>query len=255
MHRKLYFIYGISCYALFLGVFAWMALFVGDLLLPRTVDSVPAAGTALPAGAALAIDLGLILLFGLQHSIMARPRFKRWWTRMVPAEIERSTYVLSSCVALAAIMLLWQPLGGVVWEVTHPVARAVLWAVFGVGWLMIPGVSLLINHFDLFGARQVWLALKGRSYEHLPFGTPGLYRFIRHPLYVGWGLAFWVTPSMTVGHLLFAVGMSAYMLLAIPMEERDLIDLHGEDYVQYRRRVPALVPTLSRKRDADRIAA
>ena len=240
MRRAFTLAYGIACHLLFLAVFAWMALFVGDLLLERTIDS-PAAGFSW--GAALA-NLGLIALFSVPHSVMARPGFKAWWTRIVPAELERSTYVLVACVLMAALLLLWQPLGPTVWDVRAPAARAALWALFGAGWLMIPLVSLAINHFDLFGSRQAWLAFRGRPYEHLPFKTPGPYRFVRHPLYVGWTIAFWATPTMSVGHLLFASALTAYMLLAIPHEERDLVALFGGKYENYRRAVPALLPRL-----------
>ncbi|MHC5210672.1 MAG: methanethiol S-methyltransferase [Planctomycetota bacterium] len=242
MQRIAYFAYGLFSHLLFLGVFLWMAAFVGNLFLPQTIDAAGAGFTWTAVG----IDTVLIALFGLQHSVMARPGFKRWWTRIVPAQIERSTYVLISCIVLVAMLLLWQPIGPLVWDVTHPVGRALLWGLFAAGWLMVPVVSLLINHFDLFGTRQVWLALKGKAYTQLPFRVPGIYRFVRHPLYVGWTLAFWVTPTMSVGHLLFAVGMTAYMLLAIPIEERDLVELHGEKYTRYRETVPALVPRFAR---------
>jgi protein-S-isoprenylcysteine O-methyltransferase Ste14 len=238
MQRKLFFAYGVFCHACFLGVFAWMAAFVGDLVLTRTIDS-PAAPFAFDA---LLVDAGLLALFSVPHSVMARPGFKRWWTGIVPEPIERSTYVLASCVLMVTLLLLWRPFGPVIWDVTHPVARGVLWGLFAAGWLMVPLVSLAINHFDLFGTRQTWLALKGRPYTHLPFGIPGIYKFIRHPLYVGWNLAFWAIPTMTAGHLLFAAMCSAYMRLAIPIEERDLVALFGERYEDYRRRVPALVP-------------
>lgn len=249
MKRTIFLAYGLACHLLFLVIYAWMAVFVGDLhlggepLLARTVDA-PAA----PFGwGALGVDLGLLLLFGVQHSVMARPAFKRAWTRLVPPEIERSTYVLVSSVAIAALMLLWRPIGPLVWDVTHPLGRAVMWCLFAGGWLMVPLVSLLINHFDLFGTRQTWLAFKGRPYTPLPFGVPGVYGIVRHPLYVGWMLAFWATPTMSVGHLVFALGATLYMLVAIPIEERDLIAHHGETYERYRASVPALLPRLRRR--------
>ena len=184
----------------------------------------------------------MIALFGVQHSVMARPGFKRWWTKFVPQPIERSTYVLFSCVLMALLMWQWRPMGGVVWDVTHPVGRMSLHALFAFGWLMVPLVSLLINHFDLFGTRQVWLHLRGREYEHLPFRTPLAYRYVRHPLYVGWMIAFWATPTMTSAHLVFAVLMTAYILIAIPLEERDLLSHFGEKYAQYKRTAGALMP-------------
>lgn len=243
MNRTATLAYGLFCHLSFLLVFAWMALFVGDLLLERTIDS-PAADFR---WSAVAVDLALLAAFGLQHSLMARPGWKRWWTTVIPAELERSTYVLVSCVCVVGLLLLWQTLGPLVWDVQHPIGRPLLWGLFAAGWLMIPVVSLLIDHFDLFGTRQVWLAFKGRAYTHRPFGVPGLYRVVRHPLYVGWMLAFWATPTMSVGHLLFALGTTAYMLLAIPFEERDLVALHGEDYARYRATVPALLPRLGRR--------
>ena len=251
MQRKLFFVYGVVAHAMFLGVYAWMAAFVGNFgvgLIP-TIDG-PRAGSL---AAAVTIDVLLIALFGVQHSVMARPRFKAWWTRIIPAEIERSTYVLVSNVVVIALLLLWEPFGPTIWDVRAPAARAALWGLFGAGWLMVPLVSLLINHFDLFGTRQVWLQFKGRAYTHLPLRAPAVYRFVRHPLYVGWMIAFWATPTMTAGHLLFAAGMSAYMLLAIPFEERDLVALHGPGYEQYRQGVPALIPGLKRARVGARV--
>jgi protein-S-isoprenylcysteine O-methyltransferase Ste14 len=230
--------YGVVCHVLFLAVFAWMALFVGGLVLARTIDA-PAAGFSWSAAL---LDLGLIALFAVPHSVMARPRFKARWTRFVPSEIERSTYVLIANACMIALLLLWQPFGPTIWDVQAPVGRAALWALFGAGWLLVPLASLLINHFDLFGTRQVWLHFRGRAYSHLPFRTPGLYRFVRHPLYVGWMTAFWATPTMSAGHLLFAAGMTLYMLLAIPHEERDLLAVHGAHYENYSRDVPALLP-------------
>lgn len=240
MQRSLFFTYGVFCHVLFLGVYAWMAAFVGNLgfgLVP-TIDG-PVVDSL---GVALAINGGLILLFGLQHSIMARPAFKRWWTQFVPQPIERSTYVLASCLLMILLMWQWRPMGGIVWEVTHPAGRWALYALFAVGWLMVPAVSLLIHHFDLFGTRQVWLHLRGQPYTHLSFRTPGAYRFVRHPLYVGWIIAFWATPTMTVAHLVFAVLLTLYILVAIPIEERDLSAHFGAKYEDYRRRVGALIP-------------
>ena len=175
---------------------------------------------------------------------MARPAFKQVWTRWVPKPIERSTYVLLSCVALGLLVWLWQPLNFVLWDVQQPVARTLLWTLFVFGWLMVPTVSLMINHFDLFGLRQVWLHWQGQAYQHLPFRTPYLYAHVRHPLYVGWAIAFWATPTMTVGHLLFAGYCTAYMALAALIEERDLIAHFGHVYQDYARRVPRYFPRL-----------
>jgi protein-S-isoprenylcysteine O-methyltransferase Ste14 len=246
--RRLFFAYGVASHVLFFGVYAWMAAFVGGFSLGfiPTIDGVRHG--SLPM--ALAIDAGLIAIFGLQHSIMARPTFKQWWTRIIPHQIERSTYVLISCLLMILLMWQWRPLGGVVYDVTHPAARAALHALFAVGWLMVPAISFMISHFDLFGTRQVWLELKNRPYTTLPFRTPMAYRFVRHPLYVGWLIAFWATPTMTVAHLLFAGLMTAYILLAIPFEERNLVSVFGPDYLEYQANVGGLLPRWKRPASA-----
>jgi methanethiol S-methyltransferase len=240
MQRNLFFVYGVVAHAMFLGVYAWMAAFVGNLgfgFIP-TIGG-PRAGSL---ASAISIDVLLIALFGVQHSVMARPTFKRWWTQFVPQPIERSTYVMISNVLMALLLWQWRPLGGIVWDVTHPIGRASLHGLFAIGWLLVPAASLMINHFDLFGTRQVWLHLRGRSYENMPFRTPGMYRFVRHPLYVGWLTAFWATPTMTVSHLLLAGLFSAYIFIAIPLEERNLVEHFGDEYRDYRRRVGGLIP-------------
>lgn len=241
MQRYLFLAYGVGCYLLFLATYACMAGFVGGLW-DHSIDGPVTASPAI----AMAINLGLILLFGLQHSVMARPAFKRVWTKVVPRPIERSTYVLLSCVVTAVLMWQWRAMPGVVWHVASPAGRAVMWALFATGWLMVPVVSLMIHHFDLFGVRQVWLHFCGQRYQPLPFRTPYLYQRIRHPLYVGWALAFWATPTMTVGHLLFAGTLTLYMVAAAIIEEKDLIDAYGRQYEEYRRRVPMFIPRLSR---------
>jgi protein-S-isoprenylcysteine O-methyltransferase Ste14 len=238
MQRIVYFSYGIGCYLLFFATYVYLACFVGNLFVPRTIDSGPPTSLAW----ALAIDVVLLLAFALQHSVMARPAFKIRWTRLVPEPIERSTYVLASCLVLIALMALWRPLDIVIWNVINPVGWWLAMALFAVGWLLVPLVSLAINHFDLFGVRQVWLHLAGRPYTPLPFHTPLPYNLVRHPLYIGWGIAFWATPSMTLGHLLFAVLMSVYMVAASRVEERDLVDYFGPAYEDYRRNVPAFFP-------------
>ncbi len=197
---------------------------------------------------ALLIDAGLLGLFAIQHSVMARPAFKRWWTRIIPQEAERSTYTLLSSVALIVLFAFWQPLGGVVWQVESPIGQALLYAGCAFGWGLVLVSTFLINHFDLFGLRQVWLQLRRRPYTSLPFKTPVLYRYVRHPLYVGWFFAFWSTPTMTVTHLVFAIATAAYILIAIQLEERDLVKEHPE-YAQYKKRVPMLVPFTKRSRD------
>jgi protein-S-isoprenylcysteine O-methyltransferase Ste14 len=246
MKRWAFFIYGVIGHLGFLAVYAWLAAFVGNLLVKRSIDS-PATGSV---ARSLVIDLGLIVLFGLQHSIMARPAFKQVWTRIVPQPIERSTYVFVSNAVTILLMWQWRAVDLVVWDVEHPAGRWLLYGLFATGWLMVPTVSLMINHFDLFGTRQVWLYLRGREYTSLPFRTPMLYSQIRHPLYIGWALAFWATPTMTVGHLLLAAGMTAYMLLAVVFEERDLLAHFGRQYEEYRNRVPMFVPRLRPARPA-----
>ncbi len=235
--------YGVVSYALFLAVFLYAMGFIVGFGVPVTLDS-PAQRAFAPA---LAVDLGLLALFAVQHSVMARPAFKRWWTRFVPAAAERSTYVLFSSLALIALFACWQPIGGTVWDVQHPAGR---WALDGLGvagWLVVLAATFLINHFDLFGLRQSWLFARGREYTRLRFKTPAFYSVVRHPLYVGWLMAFWFTPTMTVAHLVFAVMTTLYILVAIQLEERDLIEEHGEHYREYRRRVPMLVPFTKRR--------
>ncbi|MEX2318055.1 MAG: methanethiol S-methyltransferase [Pirellulales bacterium] len=242
MRRWLFFAYGVACHLLFLGTFAWMACFVGNLFVSKSIDTVVAGSTR----QAVVIDLLLLGMFGVQHSVMARPAFKRVWTRIVPQPIERSTYVLVSCAAVFLLIWQWRGIDTVVWDVQQPLFRGLLWGLFVAGWLLVPLVSLMINHFDLFGTRQVWLYLRGREYESLPFGVPLLYNRVRHPLYIGWGIAFWATPTMTVGHLLFAGVLSAYMGLAASIEERDLVAHFGKQYEDYRRRVPMFIPRTRR---------
>jgi len=238
LKRVLIFLYGVTSYAIFFATFLYAIGFIGNFAVPVTLDGVP----ALSSGKALLINLALLSIFALQHSIMARPIFKRWLTRFIPESAERSTYVLLSSAALIALFAFWQPLGGEVWTVTDPTLRGVIWGVFAFGWLLVLVSTFLINHFDLFGLRQVWLQLTGRRYTHLKFGTPGPYKLVRHPLYLGWLFAFWATPTMTGTHLLFAFITTAYILVAIQLEERDLVDTLGEDYRRYRERVPMILP-------------
>ena len=230
--------YGLICYAVFFATFLYAIGFVGNFLVPQAIDGEP----RLSFPAALLIDLGLLGLFAVQHSLMARPFFKRWLTRFIPASAERSTYVLCSSLALIALFSFWQPIGGMVWNVTDPGGRRVLYALFGFGWSLVLISTFLINHFDLFGLRQIWLQLRGRPYTPLRFGTPGPYKLIRHPLYLGWFFAFWATPTMSMTHLVFALATTAYILMAIQLEERDLIDALGDDYRRYRERVPMILP-------------
>ncbi len=236
--RMVFFVYGVIGHLLFLATYAWLAGFVGNLVVPRSIDSSSTGSVPL----AVAIDLGLIVMFGLQHSIMARPGFKAVWTRIVPQSIERSTYVYVSCALTMLLMWQWRSIDAVVWDVRNPTGRWLLHGLFACGWLMVPAVSMMIHHCDLFGTRQVWLYLRGQEYSALPFRTPLLYRQMRHPMYVGWAIAFWATPTMTAGHLLLAAGMTAYMLVAVVFEERDLSEFFGHQYAAYQRRVPMFLP-------------
>jgi methanethiol S-methyltransferase len=238
LQRSLIFAYGLASYSVFFATFLYAVGFIGNLLVPKSIDS--AATT--PFWQALLINLGLLALFAVQHSVMARPAFKRWWTRFVPEPAERSTYVLFSSVALIALFAFWQPMGGTIWQVDNPIGRLTLHAAFAFGWLLVLASTYLINHFDLFGLRQVWLHLRGREYTPLEFKTPSLYKIVRHPLYVGWFFTFWATPTMTVAHLVFALMTTAYILIAIRFEERDLAAEHPQ-YAEYKRRVPMLVPS------------
>ncbi|WP_044892792.1 methanethiol S-methyltransferase [Opitutus terrae] len=235
-------LYGFVSYAIFLATFLYAIGFVGDFLVPRSIDSVPVRDT----WTALMIDIVLLGLFALQHSVMARPWFKRALTRYLPEPAERSTYVLMSSLALILMFWRWEPIGGVIWNVESPLGRVLLHSGFAFGWLTVLVTTFLINHFDLFGLRQVWKFFRRQRYVSLKFVTPGPYKLVRHPLYVGWLFAFWCTPHMTAAHLVFAVLTTAYILVAIQFEERDLIAHHGSDYTEYRRRTPMMVPRLSR---------
>lgn len=241
--RILFFAYGIFSYLIFLGTFLYAVGFIGNFGVPTTLDGEASGSFVLN----IAIDAGLLTLFAAQHSIMARRWFKEWWTQIVPKPVERSTYVLFSSLALILLFWQWRPLGGVVWSVENPVGVVVLRSLFAFGWGLVLVSTFLINHFDLFGLRQVWFYLLGKPYQPLKFGTPVLYRIVRHPLYVGWFFAFWMTPQMTFAHLLFAVATTAYILLAIRFEERDLVREHGEVYESYRLTVPMLVPFFGKR--------
>ena len=246
MKRLAIFVYGLACYAIFFITFLYAIGFLGNFLVPQGIDS----PREVPFGMALAVNLGLLAVFALQHSVMARPAFKRWWTRFVPESAERSTYVLFSSLAMILLFAFWQPMGGVIWNVESPVARTIIYAAFAFGWALLLFSTFLINHFDLFGLRQVWLVLLGKPYTTLKFGTPLLYRYVRHPLYVGWLFTFWAAPTMTVAHLVFALATTAYILIGIQFEERDLVAAHPE-YAEYRRRVPMLIPKLKAGESTD----
>lgn len=237
MKRWLIFFYGVACYAITLVTLLYAIGFVGNLWVPKSIDS----AREVPLGVALLTDAVLLAAFAIQHSVMARPAFKRWWTQIIPKAAERSTYILLASVALIALYKYWEPIGGVVWSVQSPGGQAVLYVLFALGWALVFLSSFLINHFDLFGLRQVWLQLRGRRYTPVNFGMPVLYRIVRHPLYVGLLLAFWSAPTMTLTHLVFAIATTLYILIGIQLEEHDLVTEHPE-YAQYRKRVPMLVP-------------
>jgi methanethiol S-methyltransferase len=237
LSRLTAFTYGVACYVVFLGTFLYAMGFLGNFGVPKAMDS----GTRVPFSTALAINAALLTVFALQHSVMARQWFKKAWTRIVPAPVERSTYVLFSSLALILLFWQWQPMGGVIWSVESNAGRIASYGVFAIGWLTVLVTTFLIDHFDLFGLRQVWLYLLGRPYLSPGFRTPGPYRMVRHPLYVGWLMVFWATPVMSAAHLVFALATTAYILIAIQFEERDLSKLHPE-YQDYRRSVPMLLP-------------
>jgi protein-S-isoprenylcysteine O-methyltransferase Ste14 len=238
------FVYGVACYAATLASFAYAFGFLGNFGVPKSIDS----GREVPFMVALGTNLALLAAFAVPHSIMARPWFKSWWTRLVPAAVERSTYCLVSSVLLFLLFWKWQPMGGVIWNLGSAPGKIALFSLYSLGWGVVLLATFLINHFDLFGLRQVWLNLLGRPYTALKFGTPGLYRVVRHPLYVGWFLVFWSAPVMTAAHLVFALATTAYILIAIQFEERDLVRFHGE-YAEYRKRVPMLIPNGSTARE------
>ncbi|HET7631838.1 MAG TPA: NnrU family protein [Gemmatimonadaceae bacterium] len=236
-------LYGVVCYGIFFLTFLYAIAFVGNFGVPRTVD---AGGLQSPTTMALVVNLILLGIFGLQHSIMARQSFKRQWTRVVPASIERSTYVLFSSLALILVFWQWRPMPAQVWDVRGSVGQDVLWALFGLGWFVVFLSTFLINHFDLFGLAQVWRRFQGSAATPPAFRQPLFYRIVRHPLYVGFIVAFWAIPSMTVGHALFALVSTGYILVAIQFEERDLERIHPE-YAEYKTRVPMLVPGRRRR--------
>jgi protein-S-isoprenylcysteine O-methyltransferase Ste14 len=245
MNRILTVGYGAMCYLVFLVAFLYAIGFVGNIVVPRSIDSGIAASTA----EALIVDVLLLVLFAVQHSVMARPVFKRWWTRLVPKTIERSTYVLLSSLVLLLLFWQWRTMPEVIWDVVWPAGRIVLWAVFWMGWALVLAATFMINHFDLFGLRQVYLVWRGQPYTDLEFRTSLLYRLVRHPIMLGFIVAFWATPTMTAGHLLFALATTGYILIALQFEEHDLTAALGDQYREYRVRVPMLIPGLHRGGD------
>ena len=244
MSRAVTLLFSIVCYAIFFATFLYLIVFVGDFsFASKTVDVGPEA----PPLVAAIIDAALILLFGLQHSLMARPSFKEKWTRIIPPPAERSVYVLAASLALIVLFLGWRPITTIVWNVTNPAAQMLLWALYWIGWATVLISTFLINHFELFGLQQAWFNLRGRQAARPERRQPLFYRWVAHPLYAGFFLAFWSTPEMTAGHLLLAAGVSIYMLIAIRYEERDLTNLFGEDYTRYRAGVGGLIPRFRRR--------
>jgi len=240
MGRILAFLYGAIAYLIFFVTFLYAIGFVGNLVVPKAIDT----GREGPFALSLVIDAVLLGLFAIQHSVMARPGFKNLWTKLVPKVVERSTYVLLASLALALLFWQWRPLLGVIWDVRNPTVALILTIVFFAGWAIVLISTFLINHFDLFGLRQVYLQQK---YTYLGFRKPGFYKFVRHPIMLGFIIAFWATPKMTLGHLVFTIATTAYILIAIQLEERDMVSIHGETYEEYRRDVSMLLPLPPRR--------
>lgn len=243
MKKILSLMYGVICYLAFFCTILYAIGFVGNIIVPKTIDSTPHTSLL----NAIIIDAFLLLLFALQHSIMARPAFKKWWTTIIPEHLERSTYVLLASLCISLMMWQWQPVGGIIWQVENEAVKTLLLFTYLLGWLIVFGSTFLINHFDLFGMRQVWLYFNDKPYTNLRFRVPFMYKLVRHPLYMGFIIAFWSASVMTVTHLLFAVLTTGYILTAIQFEEKDLLKTYGENYRSYKRWTPMIIPFTKRK--------
>ncbi len=238
MKRWTILLYGIFSYLMFFGVFLYMVLFIGNIWVAKSLDSEPFSSF----GFALAVNVFLIFAFAVQHSAMARPRFKRWFTKIIPGSAERSTYVLASNIAVILILVFWQPMGGMIWQAENELLKSAIYAIYFLGWVVLFLSTCMICHFDLFGLRQVWLQFKGEKYSNYEFRVPFAYKYVRHPIYVGWLMIVWAAPVMTVAHLVFSLGMTVYILVAVPWEENDLIATFGDKYTDYQKQVPMLIP-------------
>lgn len=250
MSRLFAVIYGVVAYVAFLATFTYAVFFIGDIAVPKTIDS----GAVLPLFLAATINLLLLGTFAIQHSVMARQGFKRAWTQVVPRHLERPTYVLAASLVLMLLLWQWRPIPQTVWEL-HGVAATVLSVTFWLGWAVLLTSTFLINHFELFGLKQVWTYLRQKEHREAKFRTPSLYKVVRHPLYLGFVIAFWSAPRMSLGHLIFAIACTGYILLGIYFEERDLVKAHGQAYRSYREQVPMLVPFFKASKDQSELAA
>lgn len=238
MSKVLSLLYGVVCYGAFFLSFLYAIGFVGNLIVPKSIDS----GVESSLSRSLMINVVLLGLFAGQHTLMARPAFKRWWTKFVPVQVERSTFVLAASLLLSLLYWRWIPMPSVIWSVEAPVGKALLLGLFWLGWLTVLFSTLIVDHFDLFGLRQVWVYWRGEEYRHPPLQSKSLYRYVRHPIMLGFIIAFWATPHMTAGHLLFAIATTVYIFMGIQFEEHDLAQFLGKGYADYRRRVPMLIP-------------